>query len=84
VRPSLTLANCPLLSHPQVGFGSSAAETWLVSVTACNVDGARHCGNSIIGLPVSFYDLAFKRAGLGWIRAGATGHLLTYIRPLQS
>jgi hypothetical protein len=45
--------------------GSSAAETWLVSVTRCNVGRAQPCGTSIIGLPVSFHDLSFEGAGPG-------------------
>jgi len=57
----------------KVGFGSSSAQTWLVSVTRCNVGRARHCGTSIIRLPVSFLDLSIERTGPGWRRVRAIG-----------
>jgi hypothetical protein len=63
----------PLFRRGHVFNGSSAAETWLVSVTRCNVSRARHCGTSIVGLPVSFHDLSFEGTGAGCSRVGATG-----------
>lgn len=63
-----------LCADSNVANGSSAAETWLVSVTGCNVGRVQHCGTSIIGLPVSFLDLSFGSTGPGWSRVGATGH----------
>jgi hypothetical protein len=53
--------------------GSSAAETSLVWVTARNVGRARHCGTSLIGLPVSFHHLSFEGPVRGWSRVSATG-----------
>jgi hypothetical protein len=37
-------------------------------VTRCNVGTARHCGTSIIGLPVPFHDLSFEGTAPGWGR----------------
>jgi hypothetical protein len=64
------------ISSSDFRLGLPAAETWLVSVTPCNVGRARHCGTSLTGLPVSFHDLLFEGTGpasLSWVVMSSMG-----------
>jgi hypothetical protein len=76
-RPLLRVVKCRVSVTLTDSSGSSGAETRLVSVTRSNVGRGRHCGTSIIGLPVSFLDLSFERTGPVWSRVDATGHQLS-------